>query len=105
MPETYLERYPRNRATNLNTWLFRFGMYSNGLFLEFDRYGSALVKELIKSSATSTGFQFRVIGIRKGNKILVKSAEEVCKPVEGIDPDLARASQKALRKDFAKMGL
>ena len=103
-PETYLESYPRHRATGLNTWLFRFGLYSNCMFFELDRHGSALAKDLIKHSSNARGYLVRIDGIRNGDKIKVKSITELPKETY-IDPDFARVSQQQLRGEFAKMGL
>ena len=104
-PETYMEHFPRQRAIALNTWLSRFGIHSNGMFLEFDRKGSAMAKEVIRNSACSRGFWLRVDGVRKGDKIQVVSIREVAKESVFTDPDFARIAQSQLRGEFAKMGI
>jgi hypothetical protein len=104
-PENYLESYPRSRAIGLNTWLFRFGLYSNGMFLELDRYGSVLAKDLIKHSQNPRGYLVRIDGARNGEKLRVNSIIELAKGPEIIDPDFSRISQQQLRGEFCKMGL
>jgi hypothetical protein len=105
MPDNYMESYPRNRATTLNTWLKRFGLYSNGMFFELDRAGSAKVKDLIKHSSTARGFLVRIDGSRDGHILKVKSIVELPKPQTDIDFDNSRYSQSQLRGEFAKMGI
>jgi hypothetical protein len=104
-PETYLEHYPRNRASALNTWLSRFGIYTNGMFLELDRKGSVMVKQLLKRSPNSRGFMIRVDGMRKGDKLQVLSVREIAKEPLYNDLDFQRISQSQLRGEFAKMGI
>ncbi len=105
MPDNYMESYPRNRATNLNTWLKRFGLYSNGMFFELDRSGSAMVKDMIKHSPTPRGFLVRIDGSRDGHVIKVKSVVELPKTQPGIDFDNSKYSQSQLRGEFARMGI
>ena len=105
LPETYMEHFPRQRAIALNTWLSRFGMYTNGMFLEFDRKGSAMAKEVIRNSGSGRGFWLRVDGVRKGDKIHVHSIREVAKESVFTDPEFARIAQSQLRGEFAKMGI
>jgi len=105
MPENYMESYPRNRATNLNTWLSRFGLYSNGMFFELDRAGSAIVKDMIKHSATPRGFLVRIDGHRDGNILKVKSVQELPKEQANLDFDNTKYSQSQLRGEFARMGI
>ncbi|HEY9754794.1 MAG TPA: hypothetical protein V6C97_06525 [Oculatellaceae cyanobacterium] len=104
-PETYMAHFPRHRATSLNTWLARFGIFSNGMFFELDRHGSALVKELICRSATSRGYWIRVDGVRQGDKIKVTAVREIAKEPMHTDPELERIAQSQLRSEFAKMGI
>jgi hypothetical protein len=104
-PETYLEHYPRNRARSLNTWLSRFGMYTNGMYLELDRKGSAMVKDLLKCSPNGRGFMIRVDGVRNGDKLKVLSVREIAKQSVYTDPDFQRIAQSQLRGEFAKMGI
>jgi hypothetical protein len=103
-PETYLESYPRNRAASLNTWLFRFHLYSNGMFFELDRYGSVLAKDLIKYSSNPRGYLVRIDGTRCGDKIRVTSVSEVTKD-SLPDPDFLKYSQSQLRGEFARMNI
>lgn len=103
-PETYLCVYPRNRASGLNTWLFRFGLYSNGMFFELDRYGSVLVKDLIKHSQNDKGYYVRIDGKRNGDKIKVSSITEIPQ-AEAPDPNAHKISQSQLRGEFARMGI
>jgi hypothetical protein len=105
MPENYMESYPRNRATTLNTWLSRFGLYSNGMFFELDRAGSKMVKEMVKRSQTPRGFLVRIDGSRDGDKLKVKSITELSKTQTSIDFDDVRYSQSRMRGEFAKMGI
>jgi hypothetical protein len=105
MPDNYMESYPRNRATTLNTWLKRFGLYSNGMFFELDRSGSAMVKNLIKHSSTPRGFLVRIDGSRDGHILKVKSVTELPKTQPSIDFDQVKYSQSQLRGEFAKMGI
>jgi hypothetical protein len=104
-PETYLEHYPRTRATALNTWLSRYGIYTKGMFLELDRKGSAMVKDLLKRSPNSRGFMIRVDGVRNGDKLKVVSVREIAKESVYTDPDFQRIAQSQLRGEFAKMGI
>ena len=104
-PENYLESYPRSRAVGLNTWLFRFGLYSNGMFFELDRYGSVLAKDLIKHSQNPRGYLVRIDGTRNGDKLRVNSIVELSRGQEIIDPDFSRVSQQQLRGEFCKMRL
>ncbi|HEY9760540.1 MAG TPA: hypothetical protein V6C97_35600 [Oculatellaceae cyanobacterium] len=104
-PDAYLESYPRNRATSLNTWLFRFYLYSNGMFFELDRYGSVLAKDLIKYSNNSRGYLVRIDGTRCGDKIRVTSVSEITKESALHDPDFVRYSQQQLRGEFARMNI
>ena len=104
-PENYLESYPRHRASGLNTWLFRFGIYTNGMFFELDRYGSVLVKDLIKHSPSQRGYLVRIDGIRNGDKLRVTSITELAKGPPDVDPDFARAAKQQLRGEFCKMGV
>ena len=106
MPSNYMESYPRNRATNLNTWLSRFGLYSNGMFFELDRSGSAIVKDMVKHSETSRGYYVRIDGKRDGHKIKVSAVTELPKAQAPIDEtENTRISQSQLRGEFAKMNL
>ena len=104
-PETYLEHYPRHRAAALNTWLSRYGIYTKGMFLELDRKGSAMVKDLLKRSPHSRGFFIRVDGVRNGDKLKVSSVREIAKESVYTDPDFQRIAQSQLRGEFAKMGI
>jgi hypothetical protein len=104
-PQTYLEHYPRNRASSLNTWLSRFGIYTNGMFFELDRKGTCMVKEILKRSANARGFMIRVDGVRKGDTLQVISVREIAKEPLYTDPDLQRIAQSQLRGEFAKMGI
>lgn len=105
MPTTYMEHYPRHQATALNTWLSRFGIYTNGMFMELDRHGTVLVKELIKRSPNARGFWVRVDGVRRHDKIKVISVREINKEPLYTDPDFQKIAQSQLRGEFAKMGI
>ena len=104
MPDTYMENYPRHKATALNCWLSRFGILTNGMFLELDQRGTSLVKDLIKRSPTPRGFRVRVDGIRKGDKIQVTSVREI-EAALYTDPDFQRIANEQLRGEFRRMGI
>ncbi len=104
-PEYFLEEYPRHRAISLNTWLSRFGVYSNGMFLELDRTGSNLVKQAIKKSSNHHGYVMRITGIRKGNKINVTDVAEVNPSACSIATSTDSFDASRLRGQFASMGI
>ena len=104
-PENYLSGYPKHRAKMLNTWLARFGIYTNGICFELDRRGSRLVKELIAKSNSEQGYWVRVDGARKDHKIKVSSVCEIAKDDGYVDPDFARNERRQLRGDFTRLGI
>jgi hypothetical protein len=75
------------------------------MFLELDRKGSAMVKDLLKRSPNSRGFMIRVDGVRNGDKLKVVSVREIAKESVYTDPDFQRIAQSQLRGEFAKMGI
>lgn len=105
-PEGYLEVYPRNRASNLNTLFTGFALYHHGNWLLLDRFGSDKCKELIKKSKTSAGYWVCVEGRRDNEKIKVTGVKEVQHP-KRISPDGPddEARRARMREEFKKFNL
>ncbi len=105
-PQGYLERYPRGKATNLNTLFKGFVLYHHGDWFTLDRHGSGMAKNVIKNSSTTNGFWVTIEGVRKEKKIKVTSISEKTHPDRASEYVVDKGAQnKAIRQDFKKMGI
>jgi hypothetical protein len=105
-PEGYLEVYPKNRASTLNTMFTGFALYHHGLWLILDRYGSEKAKALIQKSKTSAGFWACVEGYRNNEKIRVTGIRELTHPTRVVpDGPNDEARRAKMREDFKKFNL
>lgn len=105
-PEGYLDRYPKSKAVSLNTLFTGFVLYNHGQWFELDRHGSGLARNLIKHSSSNMGFLVTVEGVRKGDRIKVKSISERKRPGNRDEYVLDKSEQnKNIRQDFKKMGI
>lgn len=103
-PMGYLERYPKSKASNLNTLFTGFALFHHGEWFILDKRGSELVKKAIARSSASNGFFVTVQGVRKGNKIKVsavldKTAVNAPLPASKFDQN------RTIRADFRLMGI
>jgi hypothetical protein len=103
-PVGYLEQYPKNKASNLNTLFKGFAIYHHGEWFILDKKGSELAKKAIRRSASTSGFMVTVQGVRKGDKIKVTAVFD--KTPAAVQPILDRFQQnRGIRNDFRMMGI
>ncbi len=104
-PVGYLEQYPRNKASNLNTMFKGFAVYHHGEWFILDKRGSELAKKAISRSRSTSGFMMTVQGTRKGNKISVTAVFEKAS-VAVQAPAMDRFQQnRGIRNEFRLMGI
>jgi hypothetical protein len=103
-PVGYLEQYPKNKASNLNTLFKGFAIYHHGEWFILDKKGSELAKQAIRRSPSSSGFMVTVQGSRKGDKIKVTAVFD--KTPKAVQPTLDRFQQnRGIRNEFRMMGI
>lgn len=105
-PEGYLERYPKGKASNLNTLFTGFALYHHGEWFILDRHGSGIAKRLIQKSSSTNGFMATIEGVRDNMKIKVHSMSEKTPPGRNSEYVTDKGEQnKQIRQDFKKMGI
>ncbi len=103
-PVGYLERYPKGKATNLNTMFKGFAIYHHGQWFLLDKRGSEMVKQLIGRSKSNNGFMVTVHGIRKDDRIKVSQVMD--KSAESNLFVMTKESQnRQIRGEFRRMGI
>lgn len=102
-PVGYLENYPKNKASNLNTMFQGFVLYHHKQWFVLDKKGSELAKQLIARSKSSNGFKVTVYGTRKGNKIAVTAMADC---YQAPDYAVTKGMQnRQIRGEFSRMGI
>ena len=103
-PVGYLERYPKGKASNLNTMFKGFAIYHHGQWFMLDKRGSEMVKQLIARSKSTSGFMVTVQGVRKDNKIKVTHVfDKSSIPNQYV---MTKETQnRQIRGEFGRMGI
>jgi len=103
-PVGYLERYPKGKASNLNTMFKGFFIYHHGQWFMLDQKGSKMAKQMIAKSNSQSGFMMTIQGVRKDNKIQVTHIfDKVGQPT--VQFVTKESQNRQIRGEFRRMGI
>jgi hypothetical protein len=103
-PVGYLERYPKSKASNLNTIFKGFAIYHHGQWFILDKRGSDKVKQLIARSQSTSGFMVTVQGVRNGDKIKVTQVFDK-RSIPNQYVMTKETHNRQIRGEFSRMGI